>query len=105
MMNDMAKQQSSIASHHLPPLPPLSSLFFPPLPRVSSLLPSLSPLSSLFSLALLPPLPRVARKSSHQFPSEEEAEKWLIYNYSPVYSGKLGSSFEQVYLFTEYVQQ
>ena len=75
IMNNMVKQQSSIASHHLPP--------------------------PLFSLALLHSLPRVARKNSHQFPSEEEAEKWLIYNYSPVYSGKLGSGFEQVYFFTE----
>ena len=77
MMNDMAKQQSFHCRHHLPPLP------------------------SLFSLPLLSPLPRVARKSSHQFPSEMEAEKWLIYNYNPVYSGKLGSGFEQVYLISE----
>ena len=62
---------------------------------------SLPPIPFLNPLPLLPSLPCVARKSSHQFPSEEDAEKWLIYNYSPVYSGKAGSSFEQVYLLTE----
>ena len=31
-----------------------------------------------------------ARKSSHAFPSEAAAEAALIYNYSPVYSGKAG---------------
>ena len=91
MMYSMVEQQSL---HSLPSVP---SILFPFLPS-SSLLSS-PPFSSF------PPLPCVARKSSHQFSSEEEAEKWLIYNYKPVYSGKEGSSFEQVYLFPEQAQQ
>eukprot|EP00112_Aurelia_sp_Birch-Aquarium-sp1_P021561 Seg584.3 transcript_id=Seg584.3/GoldUCD/mRNA.D3Y31 product="Gamma-glutamyl hydrolase" protein_id=Seg584.3/GoldUCD/D3Y31 len=39
-----------------------------------------------------------ARKSQHSFDSEEEANKYLIYNYSPVYTGDAGH-FEQCYVF------
>ncbi|XP_056155611.1 gamma-glutamyl hydrolase [Lampris incognitus] len=39
-----------------------------------------------------------ARKSLHRFGSEEEEKKVLIYNFSPVYTGKK-SAFEQVYYF------
>ncbi|XP_071943791.1 LOW QUALITY PROTEIN: gamma-glutamyl hydrolase-like [Antedon mediterranea] len=37
-----------------------------------------------------------ARKSTHRFSSEEEASKYLVYNYQPVYTGDI-SSFEQIY--------
>ncbi|XP_061096302.1 gamma-glutamyl hydrolase [Conger conger] len=39
-----------------------------------------------------------ARKSSHQFPSEEEERDALIYNYSPIYTGSK-SAFVQIYAF------
>ena len=40
------------------------------------------------------------RKNGHKFESEEEERDNLIYNYSPVYTGKLDdSSFEQAYFF------
>lgn len=41
-----------------------------------------------------------ARKNTNQFPSTEEEEKALIYNYQPTYTGK-GSTFEQCYFFTD----
>ena len=41
----------------------------------------------------------VARKSSHKFDSVEDANKVLIYNYNPVFTGKDGGYFEQTYLF------
>ncbi|XP_018599775.1 gamma-glutamyl hydrolase [Scleropages formosus] len=42
-----------------------------------------------------------ARKSFHRFSSEKEKAESLIYNYSPVYTGKNpGSTFEQIYIFT-----
>ncbi|GLJ11693.1 hypothetical protein SUGI_0174780 [Cryptomeria japonica] len=40
-----------------------------------------------------------SRKSNHR-PSFKQEEEYLIYNYSPTYSGKVGGSFDQVYLFT-----
>jgi len=41
-----------------------------------------------------------SRKNHHKFESREEEEKNLIYNFSPVYTGKLDdSSFEQAYFF------
>jgi gamma-glutamyl hydrolase len=40
-----------------------------------------------------------ARKSSHRATFQQE-EEYLIYNYFPAYSGKVGGSFDQVYLFT-----
>jgi gamma-glutamyl hydrolase len=41
-----------------------------------------------------------ARKSLHKFINRKEESDALIYNYSPVYTGKRNdSSFEQVYLF------
>ena len=41
-----------------------------------------------------------SRKNAHKFSSEEEEEENLIYNYSPVYTGRLDdSSFEQAYFF------
>lgn len=44
-------------------------------------------------------LPRsAARKSLHQFPSQKEEQKALIYNYQATYTGEK-SSFEQVYYF------
>ncbi|XP_066536474.1 gamma-glutamyl hydrolase isoform X2 [Hoplias malabaricus] len=39
-----------------------------------------------------------ARKSLHSFTSEEEEQEALIYNYSPIFTGKK-SSFEQIYYF------
>ncbi|XP_015225648.1 PREDICTED: gamma-glutamyl hydrolase [Cyprinodon variegatus] len=39
-----------------------------------------------------------ARKNFHKFPSKEEEDKALIYNYNPVYTGA-ESAFEQIYLF------
>ncbi|KAM8731594.1 gamma-glutamyl hydrolase [Acanthopagrus schlegelii] len=39
-----------------------------------------------------------ARKNMHRFESEDEESKALIYNYSPVYTGR-ESSFEQKYFF------
>jgi hypothetical protein len=42
-----------------------------------------------------------ARKNTNQFPSTEEEEKALIYNYQPTYTGKSGSTFEQCYFFTD----
>lgn len=42
-----------------------------------------------------------ARKNNHQFPSSEEEERALIYNYQPAYTGKTGSTFEQCYFFTD----
>uniref|UniRef100_A0A671K417 folate gamma-glutamyl hydrolase n=1 Tax=Sinocyclocheilus anshuiensis TaxID=1608454 RepID=A0A671K417_9TELE len=39
-----------------------------------------------------------ARKSFHSFPSTEEEEKALIYNYKPEYTGPQ-SAFEQIYFF------
>ena len=40
------------------------------------------------------------RKNAHKFSSKEEEEENLIYNYSPVYTGRLDdSSFEQAYFF------
>lgn len=39
-----------------------------------------------------------ARKNFHRFPSKEEENKALIYNYNPVYTGTT-SAFEQMYLF------
>jgi gamma-glutamyl hydrolase len=42
-----------------------------------------------------------ARKNSHQFPSPEEEEAALIYNYVTTYTGKDGSAFEQCYFFTD----
>jgi gamma-glutamyl hydrolase len=43
-----------------------------------------------------------ARKSTHKFASEEDANKFLIYNYNPVFTGKEGGYFEQSYYFSEY---
>lgn len=40
-----------------------------------------------------------ARKSSHR-PTFGQEEKYLIYNYPTKYSGKVGGSFDEVYLFT-----
>lgn len=40
-----------------------------------------------------------ARKSSHR-PTFQQEEEYLIYNHFPAYSGKVGGSFDQVYLFT-----
>ena len=40
------------------------------------------------------------RKNGHKFDSVEEEEENLIYNYSPVYTGRADhSSFEQAYFF------
>ncbi|KAK1173881.1 gamma-glutamyl hydrolase isoform X1 [Acipenser oxyrinchus oxyrinchus] len=39
-----------------------------------------------------------ARKNFHRFSSKEEETKALIYNYNPVFTGKV-SSFEQMYIF------
>ncbi|KAM4687954.1 gamma-glutamyl hydrolase [Discoglossus pictus] len=39
-----------------------------------------------------------ARKNSHQFPNEAQEQEALIYNYNPVYTGKI-SVFEQTYFF------
>lgn len=39
------------------------------------------------------------RKNNHKFPSVEEEMDHLIYNYQPVDTSRLGSSFVQVYLF------
>ncbi|XP_041823616.1 gamma-glutamyl hydrolase [Melanotaenia boesemani] len=39
-----------------------------------------------------------ARKSFHRFESQEEENKALIYNYSPVYTGAM-RAFEQIYFF------
>jgi hypothetical protein len=43
----------------------------------------------------------IARKNSHQFPSPEEEQAALIYNYAPTHTGKHGSTFEQCYFFTD----
>lgn len=40
-----------------------------------------------------------ARKSLHHFSSDAEEYSSLIYNYSPIYSRLMTSSFEQVYVF------
>ncbi|XP_031439903.1 gamma-glutamyl hydrolase-like [Clupea harengus] len=40
-----------------------------------------------------------AKKSLHSFASEEEAQKHLIYNHNPEFSGAIGSSFLQKYYF------
>ncbi|XP_063062669.1 gamma-glutamyl hydrolase-like [Engraulis encrasicolus] len=40
-----------------------------------------------------------AKKSFHSFASEEEENKWLIYNHHPIFSGADGSSFIQKYYF------
>jgi hypothetical protein len=42
-----------------------------------------------------------ARKNSNEFPSPEEEQAALIYNYVPTYTGRNGSTFEQCYLFTD----
>ncbi|PNF43259.1 Gamma-glutamyl hydrolase [Cryptotermes secundus] len=42
-----------------------------------------------------------ARKNSHQFPSPEEEDAALIYNYQATYTGQHGSAFEQCYFFTD----
>ncbi|XP_053674477.1 gamma-glutamyl hydrolase-like [Anopheles nili] len=42
-----------------------------------------------------------ARKSDHQFASEEALEKLVIYNYQPTFTGLKRSSFEQCYMFRE----
>jgi hypothetical protein len=42
-----------------------------------------------------------ARKNRNSFPSSEEEEAELIYNYEPTYTGRNGSTFEQCYLFTD----
>ncbi|XP_053302095.1 gamma-glutamyl hydrolase isoform X2 [Pleuronectes platessa] len=39
-----------------------------------------------------------ARKSTHRFPSQEEEERALIYNFSPIFTGN-GSIFMQIYYF------
>lgn len=39
-----------------------------------------------------------ARKSLHSFPSVEEEQKALIYNYYPEYTGAL-TAFQQIYFF------
>eukprot|EP01018_Ginkgo_biloba_P005517 Gb_15368 [translate_table: standard] len=39
-----------------------------------------------------------ARKSSHR-PTFQQEEEYIIYNYFPAYSGKIGGSFDQVYIF------
>ncbi|XP_046448974.1 gamma-glutamyl hydrolase-like [Daphnia pulex] len=40
-----------------------------------------------------------ARKSQHRFSSRREEESYLIYNYLPVYTGNVSSSFLQSYFF------
>ncbi|CAL8313256.1 unnamed protein product [Merluccius merluccius] len=40
-----------------------------------------------------------AKKNFHRFSSEEEERRALIYNYTPLYMGRNGSSFEQIYIF------
>ena len=41
-----------------------------------------------------------ARKNHHKFPTQEEEDKHLIYNYNPVYSAqKFKGHFEQIYIF------
>ena len=43
-----------------------------------------------------------ARKSQHKFASEERLQELVIYNYSPVYTGKTDGdhqNFEQCYMF------
>ena len=40
-----------------------------------------------------------ARKSQHRFGSRQEEESYLIYNYTPIYTGNVSSSFLQSYFF------
>ena len=44
-----------------------------------------------------------ARKNHHKFPTRKLEDKYLIYNYNPVYSAKKYegslSHFEQIYIF------
>ena len=40
-----------------------------------------------------------ARKNQHRFGSQQEEESYLIYNYAPVYTGNVSSSFIQSYFF------
>jgi len=42
-----------------------------------------------------------ARKSSHRFPSRSAEEEYMIYNYSPVYTGgeEINWTFQQAYVF------
>ncbi|KDR20013.1 Gamma-glutamyl hydrolase [Zootermopsis nevadensis] len=42
-----------------------------------------------------------ARKNHHQFPSQDDEEAALIYNYQPTYTGKNDSTFEQCYFFSD----
>ncbi|CAK1556229.1 unnamed protein product [Leptosia nina] len=39
------------------------------------------------------------RKNRHSFASVEEENKYLIYNYPPVFTGALGSAYQQCYFF------
>lgn len=41
------------------------------------------------------------RRNRQYFPNETEEMEALIYNYSPKYTGAIGSSFMQQYLFDE----
>ncbi|KAK2717253.1 gamma-glutamyl hydrolase-like [Artemia franciscana] len=40
-----------------------------------------------------------ARKSDHKFPSQEEEQNYLIYNYQKTYVGNKNSTFQEVYFF------
>jgi len=42
-----------------------------------------------------------ARKSNHHYPTQQEEDAALIYNYEPVYTEALDPSFEQCYFFNE----
>lgn len=44
-----------------------------------------------------------ARKSKNQFEADE-VNRYLIYNFSPTYTGAKGSSYEQCYIFPEDVK-
>ncbi|XP_047504186.1 gamma-glutamyl hydrolase A-like isoform X4 [Pieris napi] len=39
------------------------------------------------------------RKNNHRFPSTKEENDYLIYKYVPVFTGELGSSYQQCYFF------
>lgn len=41
----------------------------------------------------------ISRQNSHSFPNEITRNSLLIYNYNPVFTGKYGSTFQQIYYF------
>lgn len=44
-----------------------------------------------------------ARKSNHRFKDSKEEDQYVIYNFSPQFTGAAGSAFEQCYMFPKEV--